>query len=481
MRVLIAPDSFKGSLSAPEAAQCIREGWQKVFPEAEFDLAPLADGGEGTVTALVQACGGSLRYADAHDALGRPLRAAWGVLPGLPGSTDFSGLPGSSGSPVPSISPRCAVIEVAEASGLTLIKEDERDLRRASSFGSGEVFRAALEFSHAEHASGAAAHPPHSANSGLPKTELPSPESLRPKLSRPRLIVGLGGSATNDGGSGLLRALGLRLLDASGAELPPNSGGAALARLAKIDASGLHPLLARTEILVACDVQNPLCGPQGASLVFGPQKDPKLTEAELWELDAALARFARLSKALTGRDVAEQPGAGAAGGLGAGLLFYTPARLLPGAELMLESINFSARAARADLVITGEGRTDAQTLMGKAPFAVARAVAGLAPKIAAEADQKVTAEADLRVTATADQKVTAAAPGASGNAPPVICISGSLGQGAEGLLQHGISALHPIVAEPCSLRYCMENAAALLRDASERAARLMKTGMRIKE
>jgi len=311
VKVVVAPDSYKGSLSAVAVAEAIERGVRTVFPAAEVVKVPIADGGEGTVDALVVATSGRTMETTVHGPLGESVAARWGVLGG--GTT--------------------AVIEMAAASGLPLVPPGKRDPRVTSTRGTGELLRAALD------------------------------AGLR------HLVIGIGGSATNDGGAGLARALGARFLDAAGRELP--DGGAALARLARIELEGLDPRLGEATILVACDVDNPLTGPRGASAVYGPQKGA--TPSRVRELDAALARYGDIARAATGRDVAALPGAGAAGGLGAGLLYFTPAQLRPGVEIVLEITGFDARVRHADLVITGEGRTDFQTAMGKAPVGVAAA------------------------------------------------------------------------------------------------------------
>jgi glycerate kinase len=249
-----------------------------------------------------------------------------------------------------------------------------------------------------------------------------------------KLMVGIGGSATNDGGAGLARALGVRFLDAGGAELP--EGGAALARLARVDLAGLDPRLAGAELLVACDVDNPLTGPRGASAVYGPQKGA--TPAAVRELDAALSRYATIAARETGRDVAARPGAGAAGGLGAGLLFFTPARLRPGVEIVLEATGFDRRVRDADLVITGEGRTDEQTAMGKAPAGVAAA--------------------------------------AKRHGVPVVCLSGGLGEGADRVLEVGIDAVASTVPAPMSLEDSIRGGAPLVEAAAARVCRLLRAG-----
>ena len=392
MRILIAPDSFKGSLSAMEAAQSMARGVRSVFCSAVCDLAPIADGGEGTVDALTAATAGEIRTATVRGPLGKPVEARWGLL--------------GKG--------RAAVVEMAAASGLPLLKPEERDPLRADSYGTGELIRAAL----------AALHDP--AHGG---------READSEHDRPTLIIGIGGSATNDAGSGALRALGLRFLDASGKDLEP--GGAALAGLARIDRTGIEPLLAKTRIRVACDVDNPLVGERGASAIFGPQKGASPAMAR--ELDHALTRFARIARECTGKNLAATPGAGAAGGLGAGLLFFAGASLEPGIAIVLEATDMAARAAWANLVLTGEGRSDFQTAYGKAPVGVAKI--------------------------------------AKRHGKPVICISGALGPGAEAVYDQGIDVLAAAVCSTDSLEYCMEHAGMLLEHATARVCRALRAGM----
>ena len=379
MRIVIAPDSFKGSLSALGVAAAMERGVRAVFPDAEVVKIPVADGGEGTVEALVEATAGSLRSQRVHGPLGDAVEARWGVL--------------GDG--------RTAVLEMAAASGLPLVPREKRDPRVTSTIGTGELLRAALD-------------------AGLP-----------------RAILGIGGSATNDGGAGLARALGVRFLDAKGRDLP--EGGAALRGLARIDSSRLDPRLERVELLVACDVDNPLTGPRGASAVYGPQKGA--TPEMVRELDAALARYAEVARQTTGRDVGAVPGAGAAGGLGAGLLFFTPAKLRPGVEIVLEATGFEEKVRGAALVFTGEGRTDFQTSMGKAPVGVAAA--------------------------------------AKRHGVPVVCLSGGLGPGADEVLERGIDALASAMPGPMSLEEAVAGGAALVEAAAARACRLLKVGSRL--
>lgn len=316
MRIVIAPDSFKGSLSAREAADAIARGIRGALPDADIVAIPMADGGEGTTQALVDATGGRLVPARVTGPLGTPVTASWGML----------------GDGI------TAAIDMAQAAGLTLAA-DHPDPLGATTYGVGELIRAALD---------------HGAR---------------------RLIVGLGGSATTDGGAGMAQALGVRLLDGDGADLP--RGGAVLARLEHIDTAGLDPRLARTPITLACDVTNPLTGPHGAAAVFGPQKGA--TPAMVGRLDAALAHYAAVILQDTGRDVATAPGSGAAGGLGASFLAFTGATMRSGVDLVLNATGFAALAAGADWCITGEGRIDGQTRYGKTPMGVARAARQASP------------------------------------------------------------------------------------------------------
>ena len=335
MRILVAPQEFKGSLSAREAAEAIASGLRRALPDAEIDLLPLADGGPGTVEALVEATGGRFFDASVHGPLGRPLVARWGAL-------------GRADDPA-----RTAIIEMAAASGLALLTPQERDPRRASTGGTGELLRAALDAGYR------------------------------------RVIVGVGGSATNDAGAGLAQALGARLLDGRGRDLPP--GGGALARLARIDDVGLDGRLRASELIVAADVTNPLCGPEGASLVYGPQKGANETIAR--ELDAALERYAEIVQRDLAVDVAAVPGAGAAGGLAAGLIAFCGAEVRPGFDVVADAVGFAGRLRRADAVVTGEGRLDRQTAFGKTTAGVARAAHEAGKPVVALAGSLESAEA----------------------------------------------------------------------------------------
>ncbi|HWP62367.1 MAG TPA: glycerate kinase, partial [Candidatus Binatia bacterium] len=344
--VLFAPDSFKGSLSSVEVARALATGWGRARPDDRLHLAPLADGGEGTLAAIEVAGGWSWRTTPVADPLGRIVEARWLLQAGAGGSA----------------ADRRAVIELAEASGLSRLAPDERDPLRASTVGTGQLLLAALE------------------------------AGVR------RIVLGIGGSATTDGGAGMLVALGGQLIDHAGRPLAPDGrpgdggrpadggrpsdggrpadGGwpAVMAALDRIDLSGLDPRLADVELAVASDVTNPLLGPTGAAATYGPQKGA--TPADVAALDAALARWADCLEAATGRRERETPGAGAAGGVGFALLCLRDRvrrlEFRPGIELVMAETGFDARLEGADLVVTGEGRIDAQTAFGKTAMGVAR-------------------------------------------------------------------------------------------------------------
>jgi glycerate kinase len=311
-RVLVAPDSYKGSLTSVAVARALADGWSRGRPADEVALSPLADGGEGTLDAIAAAGGWMSLPAAARDPLMRPIDARF-LRQG-----------------------ERAVVELAVASGLSLVAPEERDADVATTFGTGQVLAAAI---------------------GLGCTDV---------------VLGLGGSATTDGGAGLLVALGARLIDAAGATLP--MGGKALADLAVIDLDELSPLLAQVRLTVASDVSNPLLGESGAAAVYGPQKG--LDEAGVVRLDAALGRYADILEATVGRAVREVPGAGAAGGTTAALLAiadrFDSFEIRPGVEVVMELTDFGARLQASDMVLTGEGRIDAQTAFGKTALGVAR-------------------------------------------------------------------------------------------------------------
>jgi glycerate kinase len=379
VKIILAPQSLKGSLDAGAVGQAMAAGVRLALPDAEIAIIPVADGGEGTVRALVAVTGGRLLHTRVTGPLGGMVEAEWGLLGA------------DAGAPAE----KTAVIEMAAAAGLPLVPPERRDPRIATTRGVGELLRAAL-------------------NAGCE-----------------RILIGIGGSATNDGGAGMAQALSARLLDAAGNELPP--GGAALMRLARIDASGMDARLAGTQVQVACDVTNPLYGPEGASAVYGPQKGatPEMVRA----LDAALAHYAEILKRDLGADVAEIPGAGAAGGLGAGLLAFAHAELIPGARLVFAALRFEERIAGADLIFTAEGRLDAQTAYGKAVGAVA----------AAGQRQGV----------------------------PVVALAGAVAMDDAALRALGLAAALPLPDGPLTLEESMARAAELTRDATLRALRLI--------
>ena len=379
MKIVIAPDSFKGSLTALQVAEAIEVGLRRVFPDAAIEKIPMADGGEGTVQSLVDATGGQILTAQVLDPLGNSINAQYGVL----------------GDGI------TAVIEMAAASGLTLVPEDKRDPRLTTTYGTGELIRVAL------------AH-------GCRK-----------------LIIGIGGSATNDGGAGMAQALGAKLLTASGEQIEP--GGGSLATLNSIDLSELDPGIAETETVVACDVNNPLTGKQGASHVYGPQKGA--TPEMIRVLDANLVHFDKIVQRDLSKSVGNVPGAGAAGGLGAGLMAFLDASLKSGIEIVTEATQLSKRFAGADLVITGEGQINFQTVFGKTPVGIA----------------KVAKTYNL----------------------PVIAIAGSIADNSDGVYDAGIDAMIDIVPEPMSLENAIENATTLIETAAERAGRMVATGMKI--
>ncbi len=310
MRVLVAPDKFRGTLTAVQAAEAVEAGWHRQRPGDDLVLVPMADGGEGTMDALIGALGGRKVTITVAGPLGDPTPAPFALAPAADGML--------------------GVVEMARASGLGLIAEARRAPRRTSTRGTGELMAGAI---------GAGAR---------------------------RLLVCLGGSATNDAGTGMAAALGVRFLDAGGQELPP--GGEALLQLARIDASRLHPGLAGVSVVGACDVDNPLTGPAGASAVYGPQKGA--SPDDVWVLDRALGHLAAVVHRDLGIALKDEPGAGAAGGLGFGLLAFCGARLRRGVDVVMEAVDLPSRVAAADLVLTGEGSLDAQSLRGKVPAGV---------------------------------------------------------------------------------------------------------------
>jgi glycerate 2-kinase len=310
VRVLVAPDKYRGTLTAAQAAAAIATGWRRARPDDALDELPMADGGEGTLDAVVAALDGRRRRVRVRGPLGDPVDAEYGVV-----------VRGRE---------RVAVVEMARASGLQLVGAERRDPLRASTAGTGELILAACR-------------------EGVDE-----------------VLVCVGGSATNDGGAGMAQALGVRLLDAAGG--PIGLGGAALLDLATIDVGGLDRSVAATRFVVAVDVDNPLTGPHGAAAVYGPQKGASADDVVL--LDRALGHLAAVSARDLGVDVRDLPGAGAAGGLGAGMVAFLGARLRPGAEIVMDVVGFEERLAPSDVVVTGEGRFDEQSLRGKVAGAV---------------------------------------------------------------------------------------------------------------
>ncbi|HEY7280001.1 MAG TPA: glycerate kinase [Actinomycetota bacterium] len=315
MRVLFAPDKFRGTLTAEEAARALARGWLRVRPDDEADEIPMADGGEGTLEALVVALGGERRAATVTGPLGAPVEAAFGLVPGPDGPA--------------------GVVEMALASGLALIPDQRRDPRRTTTRGTGELILAAC------------------------------------RAGARSVIVCIGGSGTNDGGAGMAQALGFRLLDASGDELPP--GGAALASLDRVDPQGRARELEGVAFVVAIDVDNPLTGPAGASAVYGPQKGLRAKDVPV--LDGALRRLADVVRRDLGVDAAERPGAGAAGGVGFGMMAFLGADVRPGIDVVMDATRFDDRLAGAGAVLTGEGKFDHQSFRGKTVGAVLEAAA----------------------------------------------------------------------------------------------------------
>ncbi|PLS31860.1 glycerate kinase [Bifidobacterium margollesii] len=449
MKFVIAPDSFKGCMTAKQAAEAIRTGLSRVFPDAEYVMVPMADGGEGTVRSLIDATGGQVRRARVLDPLQRPVFAEYGLLgnesasapeshvggadPGMAAvpdaaastnadasanaaaSTDTAAIAPTNPDPtaivptnpdptaiVPTNPGPTAVIEMAAASGIQFVNEETRNPLVATTYGTGQLIRAALD------------------------------DGAR------TIIIGIGGSATNDGGAGMAEALGVRFLDANGDPIP--RGGGSLERLATIDASGIDPRIADTTIIVAADVTNPLVGPNGASAVFGPQKGatPRMVE----RLDADLAHYAAIINQTLGIDVAHTPGAGGAGGLGAGLLAFTGATMRSGVETVANAVHLADLARNADYCFTGEGGIDFQTQYGKTPMGVARAVRRSNPGIG------------------------------------VIALAGYVGEGIDRLYDLGIDAVFGIVPAATTLERALAEGSANLTRTAENVGRLLMLASR---
>ncbi|KEQ17719.1 glycerate kinase [Endozoicomonas numazuensis] len=356
MKIVIAPDSFKECLTAAQVASAIETGFKEILPDAEYIKVPVADGGEGTLQSLVDATGGRLIEVPVTGPLGNQIHAEFGVL--------------GDG--------KTAVIEMARASGLELVSPEQRNPMIATTFGTGELIHSALDI-------------------GVEK-----------------IIVGIGGSATNDGGAGMMQALGVRLQDEEGKEL--RYGGGQLKNLCRIDVSKMDQRLKSVEFIAACDVDNPLTGENGASAIFGPQKGA--TAEMIKALDQSLEHYAQMMERELGISVLDVPGAGAAGGMGAALLGYLNARLEPGIEIVMEAVDLAEKIKGANLVITGEGRIDGQTAQGKTPVGVAR----------------IAKSVDL----------------------PVVALAGSVGQGVDAVYSQGIDALFPVVHGAVSLEQALK-------------------------
>ena len=377
MKILVAPQEFKGSISALSAAEAAKTGILRVFPQAEVVLCPVADGGDGTLETLVEVSGGEVKTCSVQNPIGETIQAQWGAM----------------GDGV------TAVIEMARTSGLALLSLGERDPLNASTYGLGQAISEALD------------------------------GGFR------RFIVGIGGSATNDAGAGMAQALGANLLDDQGNTI--NFGGAALSNLQTVDISNMDSRIKDSKFLVACDVSNPLTGEEGASAVYGPQKGA--TPEMVRSLDDALSNFATVVKKDLKKDVSEISGAGAAGGLGAGMMAFMGAELKAGVDIVLETVNLRDKLASVDLVITGEGGLDFQTVYNKAPIGVAR----------------IASEHNI----------------------PTIAIAGLLGSNFKVVHEHGIRAATSIVDGPITLEEASERAFELISDSVEESLRFISVGM----
>ena len=383
MKIVIAPDSFKESLSAMEVAIAIEAGFSEIFPHATYLKIPLADGGEGTVQAMIDATAGRRIELSVCGPLGEPVQA-------------FYGLTGGTNS-----SPLVAIIEMAAASGLELVPPSLRNPLRTSSYGTGELIRCALD------------------------------------AGARRFVLGVGGSATNDGGAGMLQALGVRLRNAQGIDLGP--GGGALAQLEHIDVVHLDPRINDCVFDIACDVSNPLVGPEGASAIFGPQKGA--TADMVQELDANLRHYADVIARDFGQDIAHILGGGAGGGIAAAMMVFLGGRLRPGSEIINDTIGLDRIIRDADLVITGEGRIDSQTIHGKTPIGVARV--------------------------------------AKRYGKPVIAIAGCLTPTTAIVHRHGIDAVFSAVSRPCTIHEALAEAAFNVRTAARNIAATLHIGTQL--
>jgi glycerate kinase len=377
MNILIAADSFKGCCTSREAAAGFKKGILRVFPHAQINIIPIADGGEGTVNAVLSARGGALKHVNVKGPLGDNVTAAFGLL-----------------------SEKEAVIEMAAASGLTLVSKN--DPMRATTYGTGQLIASALD------------------------------------AGCTYIYIGIGGSATNDGGAGMAQALGARFMDRNGDTVP--LGGGSLRLIHSIDVSGMDKRLESAKLTVMSDVTNPLCGENGASAVFGPQKDASPEQVKL--LDEGLKAFSQKVKEEMGVGCASAPGAGAAGGLGFGLMAFTGAKLCSGIATILDLSGFDVLAEKADIIITGEGSLDKRSIFGKAPAGVAKR--------------------------------------AKKFGKPVIAIAGGIEKGSDKLYEYGIDAAISGICRPMSIQEAMAESGELVADAAETAMRLLDIGMGLK-
>jgi glycerate kinase len=379
INIIVATDSFKGSISTLEAADSIERGIRKVYPSAEIIKIPVADGGEGTVKALVKNSNGIFKTIEVTGPLGDKIKAEYGIING-----------------------NTAIIEMAAASGLTLVSEDKRNPMLTTTYGTGQLIKDALD------------------------------EGCK------KILIGIGGSATNDGGVGMAQALGVSFKDSNGNELA--FGGGSLDKLEMIDCSQIDNRIENVEIVVACDVTNPLCGVEGASAIYGPQKGADKLMVEL--LDKNLSNFASKIKEQLGKDVSEIPGAGAAGGLGAGLLAFCNAEIQSGIDMVLSLVEFEKLLESADLVITGEGKIDGQSVKGKVPYGIG----------------KIAKKFNV----------------------PVIAIVGTIGENSEKMHDYGIKVIVSIAEGPITLMDAMDSADELIEKAAERVMRIIKIGQTIR-
>ena len=381
MKIILAPDSFKENLTSLQVAAALEKGIKRVLPKANCVKVPMADGGEGTVQSLVDATGGKFVRKNVTGPAGKKVSARYGML--ADGET--------------------AVIEMAEASGLPQVSGKEKNPLTTTTYGTGELMLDAA------------------------------------KRGAKRIIIGIGGSATNDGGVGMAQALGVRFLNNLGKEITELGAGGMINKIASIDMKDLNPLIKKTKIIVACDVNNPLCGKSGASAVFGPQKGA--TPAMVKTLDSNLKHLASIIKKDLKKDVLKVKGAGAAGGLGAGLLAFAKAKMKSGVDIVIEATNLHRHLKGADLVITGEGRVDFQTAFGKTPSGVAKA--------------------------------------ARKHRIATIAIGGGITDDANGVFKHGIEGLESACARDMSLEEAIANSKAHLTNAAERVIRLVLIGKKM--